>query len=75
MKRWKWTRKRYEHARRLSRLIGALTSLPDQAPRIVQAYWDLMRPLDQAHDPMSFGWWYRDLHSRLAMRKDDGIPF
>ncbi len=74
MKRWKWTRKRYDHARRLSRLTGALADLPDQPPRIVQAYWDLMRPLDSAYDPMSFGWWYRDIRSRLAMRKD-GIPF
>ncbi len=75
MKRWKWTRKRYERARRLSRLMGALSNLPDQPPRIVQEYWDLMHPIDQAHDPMSFGWWYRDLRSRLAMHKDDGIPF
>lgn len=78
MKRWKWTRKRYERARRLSRLLGCLaTAQRVTPPEIVESYWRLMRPIEQQCDPMDpTTWAYRDIRWRLAQHKDpDGVPF
>jgi hypothetical protein len=76
-RRWKWNRKRYERARRLSRQLGSMRDLPDQ-PRVVQRYLDLMRPHEEQQDPLdSTQYGYRCLRRRLKARRDDDddLPF
>lgn len=76
-RRWKWTRARYERARKLSRLMGRLEGGPAICPPLLQRHSDLMRPLwQQPGDPMAPGD-YRTLRYRLAEFKGDcdDIPF
>lgn len=86
MKRWKWTRKRYERARRLSRVMNALRGQYRQGrpPRIVERYMDLMQPVADQCDRMdpSAGGYYCHLSWRLQWFKrkkhgldDDEMPF
>ena len=84
MKRWKWTRKRYERARRLSRLLVRLPVDGGQTPVDVKRYRVLMQPVwdqDDKLDPETGGY-YACLNWRLQWFKrkkhgidDDEIPF
>lgn len=67
MKRFRWTRKKYRHAQQLSRLLPRFYVLPDDAPAIVQRYWELIEEhgLD-LDDPLLIP---------LRLRYDPEIPF
>lgn len=83
MKRWKWTRKRYERARRLARLFLRIRCR-DKLPSIVSRYRELMQPLwdqDDKLDPETGGYYaHLSWRSQWFKRKkhgldDDEIPF
>lgn len=65
--RFRWTRSRYERARRLSRLLSRFESLPEQPPGL-DRYFELMRPVWEASDPLLV-----PVQTRLDWRH--GIPF
>lgn len=80
----KWTRKRYERARRLARLLNRLPVDEKPTPRVVGAYDELMDPVRRQIDHMdpNNGWHYNDIRWRLNWFKrkkhfpdDDEIPF
>ncbi len=87
MKRWRWTRKRYERARRLSRLMNAMRGQYRQGkpPAIVERYLALMQPVADQCDRMDpdAGGYYSHLSWRLQLFKrkkhgideDDDMPF
>lgn len=54
MNRWRWTRKRYERARRLSRLMNAMRGQYRQGkpPAIVERYLALMLPYTCTLQPL-----------------------
>jgi hypothetical protein len=68
VKRFRWNRRRYMHARQLVRLLGRMSVLPyGDAPAIVQRYWELWERYPSHGDP---------LLRPLAYRYDrEDIPF
>jgi hypothetical protein len=87
VKRWKWTRKRYERARRLFRIMNAMRGYYRQGkpPAIVERYLKLMEPVKDQCDHMdpNDGGYYRHLGWRLqwfkrkkhGLEEDDEMPF
>lgn len=66
MKRFRWTRRKYQHARRLARMLHRFYVLPDDMPPIVQEYMDLWEEHPQYEDP---------LLTPIGWRYDPEIPF
>jgi len=73
-RRFRWTRKSYERAHHLARLVNRMQYLPDEPPALVQRYFDLWaeheRKCDYARDPLT-----ESLDYRLSRFKGDDIPF
>lgn len=66
MKRFRWTRAKYRHARHLARLLSRLENMPSSAPDIVERYWALWAMYPSFGDP---------LRRPISWRYDPEIPF
>lgn len=71
-RRFRWTRKEYEHAAWLSRFTGRhLYELPEQPPDLLRRYWELWERRPQHDDPL-----LESARHRLNRKQDtDEIPF
>lgn len=69
--RFRWTRKSFQHARHLARLLGNFRDLPDEPPAVVRRYWKLLERYPQRDDPLltPFEW-----RPSVIARTDD-VPF
>lgn len=74
MKRFRWTRKTFRQARRLARFFSERTTLPDEAPPLLQRYTALMDRHPQHDDPLAGLHWERMSYLRSKHGPDD-IPF
>jgi len=53
-KRFKWTRKAYQHAAWLSRFMARhVRELPDQPPDLLRRYWELWQRYPERGDPLA----------------------
>lgn len=69
-RRFRWTRKAYQHAAWLARFTGRhLYELPERPPPLLQRYFDLWGRHPQKDDPLL------EPLSRRYARFDDSIPF
>jgi hypothetical protein len=67
MRRFRWTRESYRHAKQLARLLNRYLDLPDHPPAIVRRYWELWERYPERGDPL--------LIPLSQRRQDSEIPF
>jgi hypothetical protein len=66
--RFRWTRRKYQHARQIARLLSRFDELPLTVPAVVQRYWELWERYPQYQDPLL-------APLRCRRRYDPDIPF
>lgn len=71
MKRFQWTRARYHRAHHLARLLPRFYILPEEAPALVQRYWNLWEQHPQRSDELAQPMMSREPYCW----RDDGLPF
>lgn len=74
MKRFRWTRKKYEHAHWLARFAGRHLYEVYQTPDMVRRYLELWSRHPQKEDPLLWHVRHR-LDAKRRAEEDDGIPF
>lgn len=68
MKRFHWTRRKYQHAHSLNRMLNRWYAMPSEPPAIVRRYLELWDQHRSDGDPLL-------LPLRYRYDRDDDVPF